>query len=168
MGILTSAYRVTPDLLQQFLADGDNMDIIFYPDKKSPETMGLPAGWQPPKCRFDKQWDDMICAVKGAGFRQTAVLLETVHPIDYKYADFYIRYWTPETALKLADCMAETSAAEIERICLEKGDVRDYDGYIFGTDSRYPLDYVLDSYDRFAVFVRQAVEQGDRIMAVSA
>ncbi len=168
MGILTTAYRVTPDLLQHFLTDGDNLDIILYPSKKSPETVGLPADWQPHKLRFDKQWDDMVYAVKGAGFKQTAVLLETVHPVPYKYDSFYIRYWMPETAAELADCLAETSSAEIERICLEKGNVHDYDGYILGVDSRYSLDYVLSTYDQFTAFVRQAVKDGDVVTAVSA
>ena len=168
MGILTTVYQISPELLGQFLADGDNLDIILYADERSPEILGLAADWQPPLCRFDKQWDDMICAIKGAGFKSTAVLLETVQPIAYKYSDHYIRYWTPDTAVKLATQLTQTSAEEIKHICAKKGNVRDDEGYIFGVDARYSLDYVLSSYDQFATFVQQAIVQEQIIIAISA
>ena len=165
MGILTSAYIVEKRLFDLIIEDSNNLDIIEYPDEKAPEELGFDKNWNPIDHDFDKSWEDLLYLLRGTGFENVADILEyLVERIDYKYSDIYVRFLINSDVKELYKEIKNTSESKLKQICLEKGNITDYNGDVF---DEWKLSYVLSGYDKFIDFIKKATKNENTIFFIS-
>ncbi len=164
MGVLTTAYSVTSGVFDTLRQTDDNLDVIFYPEQKPPEALGLPKDWAPIEFAFDKSWDDLLRILKQCGFKSVYTALDNrPRPLAYKYADFWVRYLAPPAIGALSEKLEKASLERLKQCGLRKS-LKDTDSFVMGEDD---YDYVLGDLEHMKDFFREAARAEHYVILVS-
>ncbi len=164
MGVLTTAYAVTSGTFDTLRQTDDNLDVIFYPEEKPPDALGLPKDWAPIQFAFDKSWDDLLRILKQCGFKTVYTMLDSrPRPLAYKYSDFWVRYLAPTAIRTLSEKLEKASVERMKECGLKKG-LKDTDSFVMNEDD---YDYVLGDVEQMKDFFREAAHAEQYVILVS-
>jgi hypothetical protein len=165
MGVLTSVFQVPVEVLKQFKREPKKLNFLIYSDEVSAGELAMAEDWTAPTVSFDKAWEDMATILRQVGYYTTGSLLEYgATRLNSPNPDAFCRSWRKTKLKKMKSNLKGITMEQLKQKALSVEDLTDWNG-----DCAHPmLDYYLQSFDPLHAMIKDAIDKGDAIIAISS
>ena len=160
MGVTTNFTRVQPEVVARVRRKPELINILWNAGYEDASPLGLTKA--PESTHIDKSWDDMLCALDGAGEGRAYKALSGAKQIN-DTGDLWARAYTVAQVRTAAAAFAKVDLAAVRKTCLEQK----VHGY-FEEFTEHSIDYPLGHFDRLRKFFAEAAKAEQAIVACSA
>lgn len=155
----TTAFAIPPALWRRFRRRPEKLAALF--EAWSPQQLGLPEDWEPPRYDFGRIWELWLELLNAAGYATAAGLLAS-RSERFAYCPQACEVWslTPRQALAVLTDLGGDSWQTVQSRCLALG-VTDAAGRQLETQDYATL---LGDLDGFRCFLEQTIGAGDYLL----
>ena len=168
MGMYAEYIRITPGLLDKFIADPSLIEVMEEIDEL--EDADIPnefEGEQFARVNIDKAWHGIHYLLTGKSFGGQPPFAAVVYGgkalIDTLYED--LRYLTPEEVADISKALTSLPSTELKRrynpVAMEEADIYPH---IWERDGEGAIGFLIDNYEVLVNFYREAAEEGDAML----